>query len=192
MRFVILAFAFFSQLSPLFSAETLDHYSPAYRRAYETTDPAKAGYLRPGSAEEQKALSRFSLFFSALTPDNVRGLLREAYAPDVYFNDTLKEINGTDALEPYLLRSAEAVESCTVKILDVASNRGEYYVRWAMQIRFKKFRKGETQTSIGMTHLRFNSEGKVIFHQDYWDASANLFEKIPVLGGAIRMIKKRI
>lgn len=196
MRIALIAYVFASLSSfpstSLAVADSFDQYSAAYRNAYQATDPSKVGHFRPGSPEEQKALSQFSLFFSSLTPDSVRGLLRGVYASDVYFNDTLKEIQGLDALEPYLLRSAEAVDSCTVNILDVASNKGEYYVRWAMHIRFKKFKRGETQTSIGMTHLRFNQDGKVSFHQDYWDASSNLFEKIPVLGAAIRMVKRRI
>jgi hypothetical protein len=42
-----------------------------------------------------------------------------------------------------------------------------------------------------MTHLRFDRDGRVIYHQDYWDSGSALFEKIPVLGGGIRAVKKR-
>jgi hypothetical protein len=56
---------------------------------------------------------------------------------------------------------------------------------------FKRFRKGEVHSSIGMTHLRFDRDGRVIYHQDYWDSGSALFEKIPVLGGGIRAVKKR-
>lgn len=43
-----------------------------------------------------------------------------------------------------------------------------------------------------MTHLRFDGEGRVAYHQDYWDSGANLFEKIPVLGSGIRAVKRRL
>ncbi len=194
-RFLTAVFLYVVVFSPLLCSapiEDLSGGSPVYRQSYENTRPDKIGYLKPGSAEERQAVARFSRFFSVLTPESVRRDLRSVYAADVYFNDTLKEIEGVDRLEPYLIRTAEAVESCAVDILDMSSSRGDFYFRWAMRIQFKKFRKGEVQTSIGITHIRFNQEGKVIFHQDYWDAAANLFEKIPVLGGIIRAIKNRL
>jgi hypothetical protein len=40
--------------------------------------------------------------------------------------------------------------------------------------------------------LRFGADGKVIFHQDYFDAGAFLYEKILILGREIRWIKSRL
>jgi hypothetical protein len=51
---------------------------------------------------------------------------------------------------------------------------------------------GETVQSIGMSHIRFNSAGQVVLHQDYWDSGSNLFEHIPVVGWLIRRIKARL
>ena len=63
---------------------------------------------------------------------------------------------------------------------------------WTMNVRFKKFKKGETVRSIGMSHIRFNSAGQVVLHQDYWDSGGSLFEHIPVVGWLIRRIKARL
>ncbi len=163
-----------------------------YKRALDETDPKRVGYFAPGSAEEAKAIKSFTDFFTVLSEDGVRSKAAKVYAKDAYFNDTLRELHGSAAIEPYLMRSAQAVDSCTVDIIDVTSNKGEYYFRWVMKINFKRFKRGETQTSIGITHIRFNKDGQVAFHQDYWDAAAGLFEKIPVLGSAIRGIKSRL
>jgi limonene-1,2-epoxide hydrolase len=163
--------------------------SALYQKVYEATDPRKAGMLKPGSPEEKAAVERFKDFLSVISEEQVRTKLRQTYADDAYFNDTLKEISDVATLEKYLLKTAENVDSCTVEFLDTASAGGEYYFRWLMTVRFKKFKKGEDQPSIGITHIRFNKEGKVVFHQDYWDASENFFEKIPVLGWMIRKVK---
>ena len=163
--------------------------SALYYKAYEATDPKTVGMLKPGSPEEKAAVERFKDFLSVISEQQVKTKLRQTYAPDAYFNDTLKEINDIDTLEKYLLKTAENVDSCTVEFLDTASSGGEYYFRWLMKIRFKKFHKGEEQPSIGITHIRFNKEGKVVFHQDYWDAAGNFFEKIPVLGWMIGKVK---
>ena len=146
-----------------------------------------------GSPAETEALVRFARFFSDFSPDKVARLVDQTYAPDIWFNDTLKTLNGRDALRSYLKHSAEAVQSCRVEILDTLSNdRGDYYVRWTMVIRFKRFKPGQDTQTIGISHLRFDRDGLVRLHQDYWDSTAGLFEHIPLLGAAIRAIKQRV
>lgn len=149
--------------------------------------------LAAGSSEEQQALDRFAAFFSSFTADRLERLLPATYAADVYFNDTLKTVRGRDALAHYLAESAAAVEACRVEILDTTRNaHGEYLVRWKMMIRFKRFRRGVDTWSLGMSHLRFDAQGLVVYHQDYWNAADGLYEHIPLLGGMIRAIKKRL
>ena len=146
-----------------------------------------------GSVAESDALARFARFFSDFSPDKVERLVDQTYAADVWFNDTLKTLHGRDALRSYLKHSAEAVQSCRVEILDTLSNdRGDYYVRWSMVIRFKRFKPSQDTQTIGMSHLRFDRDGLVSLHQDYWDSTAGLFEHIPLLGAAIRAIKRRV
>ena len=163
--------------------------SALYYQAYADTDPKKIGMLKPGSPEEKAAVERFKDFLSVISEEQVRTKLRKTYAKDAYFNDTLREFRDVDSIEAYLIKTAQNVDTCTVEFLDQASSGGEYYFRWLMKIRFKKFRKGEEQDSIGITHIRFNKEGLVVFHQDYWDAAGNFFEKVPVVGWMIRRIK---
>jgi hypothetical protein len=43
----------------------------------------------------------------------------------------------------------------------------------------------------GSSHLRFNAVHQVIYHRDYWDAAEELYEKIPVLGSLMRLIKRK-
>lgn len=146
-----------------------------------------------GSAQEADALRRFGRFFADFSPDKVERLVDQTYAADVWFNDTLKTVHGRDALRGYLKHSADAVQSCRVEILDTLSNdSGDYYVRWTMVIRFKRFKPKQDTQTIGISHLRFNAEGLVVLHQDYWDSTAGLFEHIPLLGAGIRAIKRRV
>ena len=146
-----------------------------------------------GALGERDALARCARFFSDFSPDKVDRLVDLTYAPDVWFNDTLKTIRGRDALRSYLRHSAEAVESCRVEILDTLGNeRGDYYLRWTMVIRFRRFKRGQDTRTIGMSHLRFNADGLVLLHQDYWDSTAGLFEHVPLLGAGIRAIKRRV
>ena len=145
-----------------------------------------------GSLSRDEARAIFLDFFSELTEERVRNRIRDAYSSDVHFNDTLKDVQGIEALEEYLVESARAVDSCTVTLEDLAISDAGYYFRWNMDIRFKRFKKGQTTRSIGMSHLRFNEEGKIAFHQDYWDSASGLFEHLPLVGAAIRWIRGRL
>ena len=165
--------------------QTLDALQDA-RRRHPTELPA-------GSAEEREALPRFAAFFSSFAPDRIERLLATTYAPDVWFNDTLKTLRGSEALAHYLKESAAAVEACRVEIEDtVRNNHGEFYVRWKMMIRFNRFKRGIDTWTVGMSHLRFGADGRVVYHQDYWNAADGLYEHIPLLGGLIRAIKRRL
>ena len=39
--------------------------------------------------------------------------------------------------------------------------------------------------------LVFNEQGLVTMHRDYWDAAEELYEKLPLLGGLMRWLKRR-
>lgn len=146
-----------------------------------------------GSAAEAQALARFAQFFSSFAPDRIRTLLPDTYAEDVYFNDTLKAVEGRAALAHYLGESAEAVESCRVEILETTRTANdEHLVRWSMMIRFRKLRRGVDTWTVGMSHLRFDAEGHVVYHQDYWNAADGLFQHIPVIGTLIAAVKRRL
>lgn len=160
--------------------------------ALAATDPAVLGAPASGSAAQKEALARFAAFFGDLNESRVKENIRGVYAPDAWFNDTLKSLRGVDAIEHYLVDTARSVESCKVDIDEVIPAPSGVYVRWRMHIRFKKFKRGETHSSIGVTLLRFDKEGRVAYHQDYWDSGANLFEKVPVLGAGIRAVKRRL
>ncbi|MDX6769250.1 MAG: nuclear transport factor 2 family protein [Elusimicrobiota bacterium] len=160
--------------------------------ALTATDPKTLGAPAPGSAAQKEAIARFTAFFGDLKEDRIKSSIRGVYAPEVWFNDTLKSIRGVDALEHYLVETARAVDSCKVDVDEVVTTENGVYLRWRMHIGFKKFRRGTVHSSIGMTLLRFDEEGRVAYHQDYWDSGANLFEKVPVLGAGIRAVKRRL
>jgi len=145
--------------------------------------------FRPGSPEEKAPIDRFARFFGNLTEENAAALTRETYAEPLFFYDTLKVIESVPELEHYFVETARNTESVQARIEDVARSGSDYYVRWTMDIQMKKFRRGQTLRSVGMTHLRFNPEGKIILHHDYWDSTSGFFEHVPGLGLVIRRIK---
>lgn len=145
-----------------------------------------------GSDSERQALESFGRLFEDLKAPDLDERVRAVYAEDAWFNDTLKTVEGVDGLARYLGHTADALESGRAEILDVASSNGDYYVRWEMTLRFAKIARGETHRSVGVSHLRFDEEGKVVLHQDFWDSTSGLFEHVPGLGWLLRQAKSRI
>ena len=166
--------------------EPLDRYQASVEAAKET------GTLEPGSAGENAALERVKNLLSEVSEENIRGHVAEVYAEDAFFNDTLKTLHGAKAIEAYLLETADSLKSSEVKFKDTARSGGNYYLRWEMTYESKVLNKGNDIRTIGMTHLRFNPEGKVIVHQDFWDSTRGIFEHVPVVKTGISLVKKRL
>ena len=47
------------------------------------------------------------------------------------------------------------------------------------------------QAIVGATRLRFDAQGRVAEHRDYWDAAQELYEKLPLIGSVLRAIRRR-
>lgn len=160
-----------------------------YEKALAETDPAKVSGLQTGSELEKEAIERFKAFYRVFSTEVIRKELRGLYADSAYFRDGFKEVVGIDAMEAYFLNSAEGIQSCTFDIQETAAHQGNYYFRWVMHLSMKRSPDDPIRT-VGMSHVRYNDGGKVIFHQDYWDTGA-VYEKIPVMGAVIRWIRKK-
>lgn len=140
--------------------------------------------------EGRRAVSGFEALYGDLTPENVSANVRKTYAEDAWFNDTIATEEGIEAIEKYLLKTAEGTESVQAKVNDVAVSGSDCYVRWTMVVRAKGLAGGEPVTTEGVSHLRFDREGRIVFHQDFWNPAAGIYEHLPLLGPAIRQVNR--
>lgn len=163
----------------------------AHDEALARSAPAGAPPPQAGSEIEAAALARFIDFYREYSPASIRRGVRDVYAADAYFGDPFRSVTGIDAIEAYFLKMAEPVVSCTFRVTSVSrSPDGEYYIPWVMDLTVARARKSPVR-ALGISHVRFNAEGRVLFQQDYWDSSV-LFERLPVVGGPTRFVKRRL
>jgi len=160
-----------------------------YTKELAATDSSKTALVKPGSAEEKSGIENFKEYYKVFAEDVIRRDTKKLYARDAYFKDGYKEVKGVEAIETYFIATTKAVVSCTFDITDVSVHEGNYYFRWVMKLTIKRD-KDNPMEQIGMSHIRFDPEGKVIFHADYWDTSI-VFERVPVLGSIIRWAKEQ-
>ncbi len=155
----------------------------------------KAGSDGPaaGSAAEKEAQERFGDFLRNVgTKSAIKEKTALTYAEGAYLNDTLVTHYGPEEIKKYFLKTAETMTEFEVTIDDVARSGDDHYFRWTMIFAAPKLGKGDPIHSVGMSQVRFDSEGKVVFHQDFWDSGKNIFGQAPLSGGIIDVIRKRI
>ena len=98
-----------------------------YEEALVYTAAPEVGQLLPDSEAEKEAIERFSQFIGHMQADSVGENARAVYAEDAYFNDTIKELTGSEAIGAYLAESLGATEQVEVEVVDVARSGIDYY-----------------------------------------------------------------
>jgi SnoaL-like domain len=114
------------------------------------------------------------------------------YSDDIEFTDPVHQVKGLKELTRYFESMLHGLDYCEF-IFDrtVLSESGDEAVLfWAMVYQHKKLAGGKKLTITGNSHLRFAE--KIYYHRDYFDMGAMLYEHIPVLGYAVKKIKKRL
>jgi steroid Delta-isomerase len=63
---------------------------------------------------------------------------------------------------------------------------------WRFEFGVRLGRTVRPQVVNGVTHFRFDEQGKVSLHRDYWDTGEELYMRWPVLGWVLRALKRRL
>ncbi|PYC28363.1 transcriptional regulator [Aquipseudomonas alcaligenes] len=135
-------------------------------------------------------LRRFATEFAALDASNLQRL-GQLYSDDVLFRDPLHEVRGLPALQRYFAELYANVGRLEFdfhgfdQVVD-----GEGYLRWTMHFRHPRLRGGARISVDGCSHLLWWD--KVYQHRDYFDAGAMLYEHLPLMGGVIAWLKRRL
>lgn len=136
------------------------------------------------------ALDELVVFYENLSLADVERM-GDFYAADAYFKDPFNEVRGVDAIRRIFQHMFEQLEAPRFRISEkMMGADGNAALIW--EFRFRSSLLGGDQLLRGASHLRFAGDGKVIFHRDYWDASEELYVKIPLLGALMRLLRRRL
>lgn len=136
-------------------------------------------------------IDEFAAFLSALGAADSAQRAEELYAPTLHFSDSLMHTRKRSDVVAHFQGLVNAETQVRVQMLQTLVTGQDVYLVWSMQSQFTAIRKTVTSDSIGITHLRFNQQGQVILHQDFWDTGQGFYQHVPVLGHVIRSIKGR-
>ncbi|MGY6554445.1 MAG: nuclear transport factor 2 family protein [Wenzhouxiangella sp.] len=147
----------------------------------------------PGSTAALAAgIERFKTTFSDFTDPQLEAKIRATYAERLFFNDTLHSFHRLDDLADYMARTGEAVSASRVTVHQVVTDGVDVYVRWSMEFRTRAVGRDVHSHSIGMSHLRFDEDGRVVLHQDFWDSGHGLYAHLPFVGFAVRRARRAL
>ena len=136
------------------------------------------------------AVQRLIQFYEHLQPEDLPRL-PELYAPEARFKDPFNEVQGLAAIEGIFAHMFDALDQPHFVVSERIVQEQQCFLVWEFRFRFKRFDTQTWQTVRGGTHLRFNADGLVTLHRDYWDAAEELYEKLPLVGGLMRWLKRR-
>ena len=121
--------------------------------------------------------------FEALRLDKLDELAA-LYAQDCRFKDPFNEVSGRAAVRRVFEHMFETVKAPRFFVRDAFIEGDQCFLSW-------HFHAGDFVIR-GASHLRFDACGLVVVHRDYWDAAEELYEKLPVLGALMRLLKRKL
>lgn len=135
-------------------------------------------------------LARFSQFYTTLDIARLADL-SDVYHRDIYFVDPVGEHQGLSSLEAYFRLLLSNLSTCSFTLADIQHHEQQATVCWHMTYSHPRLRRGSLLSLEGISQLRF-AEQRVIYQRDYYDLGAMLYEHIPLLGGVVVKLKKRL
>lgn len=131
-------------------------------------------------------------FFKDLNKDTMH-LVDEFYDRYILFRDPLVEIHSRERLKDYYNRLYQHVQEIDFDISYVIQENNNTAIAWKMMMRAEKFNGNRPLTVDGSSVIKFGgSEGKAIYHRDYFDLGEFVYEGIPIVGSMVRLVKNKM
>jgi len=140
--------------------------------------------------DTRQATQNVANFFQELSPQSV-SQLHTIYDAQARFKDPFNEVQGLAEIERIFRHMYVALDQPHFVVTGQVVDGTQAFLTWEFRFRFKRFDSITVQAVRGASHVQFNDQGLVTMHRDYWDAAEELYEKLPVVGGVMRWLKKR-
>ncbi|MYN45883.1 nuclear transport factor 2 family protein [Pseudoduganella sp. FT93W] len=125
-------------------------------------------------------------WYAALTPQTLAQAARY-YAADARFRDPFNDVQGVAAITAIFEHMFATTEHPRFVITGCIVQEQQAFATWIFSFDLR----GRHYEIEGGSHLRFDAEGRVSHHRDYWDAAEELLQKLPVVGAPIRWLRRQ-
>ena len=130
-------------------------------------------------------------FFESITPESV-SRFPEFYAENAWFKDPFNEVRGVETIQRIFSHMFGQVDEPRFVVSERVADANGAVLVWTFHYRSRGASNAEEYIIRGVSHLKFDADGKVAFHRDYWDTGEELYMKIPLLGALMRFLRRRL
>lgn len=156
--------------------------TPSYSSDYGNTRQQVTGI--PLNQEKADAIGqRFTQTFNRLGSDQFLTDAQAMYAEQLFINDTLSQFYQRSALLDHFRGMNARLSNVDVRLLNTSYSNDSAYVHWRMAYDLRMFGTTRSMASYGISEMKVNQDGKIIFQQDFWDPADGLYRSLPYFGG---------
>ena len=140
-------------------------------------------------SKNEAACTALAAFFESLTPAKL-GEFGRYYTADACFKDPFNEVRGLAAIACIFAHMYRQLASARFVVHERVVDAQGAMLIWTLQYRTAAGRPEEAIR--GASHVKFDADGKVSHHRDYWDAAEELYAKQPLLGSLMRFLQRKL
>lgn len=134
---------------------------------------------------------RIERVFNQLRKDNL-DILDDFYHKDLHFLDPIGEMKGLPKMKAYYAEMYKNVKDIRFDFSHHIADGPSHMATWTMTYQVDALNGGGPIAIKGVSDIRFDqATNLVIYHRDYFDMGAMVYEHIPVFGGVVRYLKGR-
>jgi hypothetical protein len=133
----------------------------------------------------QERFAHIADWFEQLTPETLAEI-DSVYAADAKFIDPFNELAGLANVKRVYQHMFDSLKSPRFIVTRTVSQGLQAFMLWD----FTFLWRDQTQKLSGCTHFELNQQGLISLHRDYWDASREIYEKLPLLGLLLRYLRR--
>lgn len=139
--------------------------------------------------DTQTAAARLIRLYEQLTPADL-SRLDTYYAPDAHFKDPFNDVRGVPAVAQIFTHMFATLDEPRFIVRQHIVQGDQAFLGWVFHFRLRRWRPRVDQHIDGATLVRFDAQGLVTVHRDYWDTAEELYEKMPLLGSLMRWLRR--
>jgi steroid Delta-isomerase len=132
-------------------------------------------------------VENYRLFLETLTPGTLERLA-DYVAADVRFADPFNDVRGVGAMTRVFRHMFDNLGAVRFRIRHCVADGRTCLMAWRFEARLR----GKPWAFDGMSLVRFDGDGKVVEHVDHWDAGRDFYERLPLIGGILRRLRRRV
>jgi len=137
----------------------------------------------PGTA----AAERIKDWFESLSVQTLE-TIDAVYASNAHFVDPFNDVRGVSAIRMIYAHMFENLGRPRFLVTEVVEKNQRIFMSWQFSFTWRG-RLFEVQ---GATRFLINEHGLIDQHQDFWDPSKGIYEKLPIIGGILRHLRRRM